>query len=152
MVGIVVSLVGLILATAALLYLLTTLKTPQVVRLVSLIPSQSSIMLADVGDSATLTVRGYYSDLSTEDLDPSFITFESTDLGVATVSSDGVVTANDSGFADILIEFGGFSKRVHALVFGDLPTLPAIDPAMVECHSRSRFRSQGNPEPRHHRT
>ena len=131
-VGIVVSLVGLILATAALLYLLTTLKTPQVVRLVSLIPSQSSIMLADVGDSATLTVRGYYSDLSTEDLDPSFITFESTDLGVATVSSDGVVTANDSGFADILIEFGGFSKRVHALVFGDLPTLPAIDPAMVD--------------------
>ena len=104
---------------------------PQVVRLVALVPSPGDVILNDVGDSAPLTVQGYYSDLTTEDLDEDFITYKSTDPSVISVSPDGVVTANDSGGADIIIRFGGFSKRVHALVFGDLPTLPPIDPAMV---------------------
>ena len=130
-VGIAVSLAGLVLATVVLLYVLTTLTTPQVVRLVSLLPSHGAIVLEDAGDSATLDVRGYYSDLSIEDLDPGFITYESSAPGVVTVSSDGLVTAVETGSADILVEFGGFSSRVHVLVLADLPSLPPIDPVMV---------------------
>ena len=122
---------SLALATALLLYVLSTLTTPQVVRLVAVVEPHGSIILDDVGDSVTLTPAGYYSDLSLEDLDQSFVTYESTDPRVVTVSQDGIVTANESGSADILIDFGGFSKRVHALVFGDIPTLPPIDPSMV---------------------
>ena len=132
--GFVIAALGVVFAT--IVYLLVTAyfensSAPQVVRLVSLVPSPGNVILDDVGDSATLTVRGYYSDLTTEDLDKDFITYESTDPSVVSVSPDGVVTANDSGGADIIIRFGGFSKRVHALVFGDLPTLPPIDPDMV---------------------
>ena len=130
-VGIAVSLAGLILATVVLLYVLSTLTTPQVVRLVSLVPSHGAIVLEDAGDSATLDVRGYYSDLSLEGLDSGFITYESTNPAVVTVSQDGTVVAAESGAADILINFGGFSSRVHALVFGDIPSLPSVDPAMV---------------------
>ena len=130
-VGILVSLGGLALITVVLLLVLTDFKTPQVVRLVALAPSPGSVILEDTGDTATLTVQGYYSDLSLEDLDPSSMRFESSDPRVVTVSSNGVVTAGDSGFADILIEFGGLNKRVHALVFGEIPKLPAIDPADV---------------------
>ena len=130
-VGILVSVAGLALATAILLYALTNLTTPQVVRLVSLVPSQGAIILDDVGDSVALTVRGYYSDLSIEDLDQSFVTYGSSDPKIATVSPEGTVTATGSGAADILMEFGGFRKRVHVLVFGDIPSLPLIDPRMV---------------------
>ena len=130
-VGIAVSAAGLMLATVVLLYVLSTLTTPQVVRLVSLVPSHGAIILEDAGDSATLDVRGYYSDLSLEDLDSGFVTYESTDPAIVTVSQDGTVVAAGSGSADILINFGGFSSRVHALVFGDVPSLPPVDPAMV---------------------
>ncbi len=130
-VGIAVSVAGLVLAMVVLLYVLSTLTTPQVVRLVSLVPSHGAIILEDAGDSATLNVRGYYSDLSLEDLDPGFVTYESTDPAVVTVSQDGTVVAVEAGSADILITFGGFSTSVHALVFGDLPSLPPVDPAMV---------------------
>ncbi len=130
-VGIAVSVAGLLLATVVLLYVLSTLTTPQVVRLVSLVPSHGAIILEDAGDSATISVRGYYSDLSLEDLDPGFVTYDSTDSAVVTVSQDGTVVAAEAGSADILINFGGFSTRVHALVFGDTPSLPPVDPAMV---------------------
>ena len=130
-VGIAVSVAGLLLATVVLLYVLSTLTTPQVVRLVSLVPSHGAIILEDAGDSSTLNVRGYYSDLSLEDLDLDFVTYESTDPTVVTVSQDGTVVAAGAGSADILIDFGGFSTRVHALVFGDIPAIPPIDPAMV---------------------
>ena len=149
--GIVVSLASLALATALLLYVLTTLSTPQVVRLVSVVPSQGSIILDEVGDSVALTLRGYYSDLSLEDLDQSFVTYESTDPKVVTVAQGGIVTANGSGSAAILIEFGDFSKRVHALVFGDIPTFRPR-PVHGRHHRRPRRRNQGGPEPHHHRT
>ena len=104
---------------------------PQVVRLVALVPSPGNVVLDDVGDSATLSVQGYYSDQTTADLEASLITYESTDPSVVSVSQDGVVTANGAGGADIIVGFGGFSRQVHALVFGDVPTLPPIDPDMV---------------------
>ena len=130
-VGALISVAGLALATAVLVYALTTLTTPQVVRLVGLVPSPGTVMLDDVGDSATLTVQGYYSDLSTEDLDPAFVTYESTDPVVVTVSPDGTATAKGSGSADILIEFVGFRQRVHTVVFGATTIIPRIDPSMV---------------------
>ena len=92
-VGALISVAGLTLVTVVLVYALTTLKTPQVVRLVGLVPSPGTVILDDVGDSATLTVQGYYSDLSTEDLDPAFVTYESTAPSVVSVSQDGTATA-----------------------------------------------------------
>ena len=130
-VGALISVAGLALATAVLVYALTTLTTPQVVRLVGLVPSPGTVILDDVGDSATLTVQGYYSDLSTEDLDPAFITYESTDPVVVTVSPDGTATAKGSGSADILVEFGSFRQRVHTIVFGTTTIIPRIDPSKV---------------------
>ena len=130
-VGALISVAGLALATAVLVYALTTLTTPQVVRLVGLVPSPGTVILDDVGDSATLTVQGYYSDLSTEDLDPAFVTYESTDPEVVTVSRDGTATAKGSGSADILVEFGSFRQRVHTVVFGTTTIIPRIDPSMV---------------------
>ena len=130
-VGALISVAGLALATVVLVYALTTLTTPQVVRLVGLVPSPGTVILDDVGDSATLTVQGYYSDLSTEDLDPAFITYESTAPSVVSVSQDGTATAEGSGQADILIEFVGFRQRVHTVVFGAITIIPRIDPSMV---------------------
>ena len=124
---------------------------PQVVRLVALVPSQGNVVLDDVGDSATLSVQGYYSDQTTADLEASLITYESTDPSVVSVSQDGVVTANGAGGADIVIGFGGFSRQVHALVFGDIPTLPPIDPDMVGVIPGSGRRGQGGAQPRHSR-
>ena len=110
---------------------LMNLPVPQVVRLVALVPSPGNVILDDVGDSATLSVQGYYSDQTMADLEADFITYESTDPSVVSVSPGGVVTANGAGGADIVVRFGSFSKQVHALVFGDIPTLPLIDPDMV---------------------
>ena len=132
--GFAVAALAVALATIALLLAITLFElppTPQVVRLVSLVPSQGNIILDDVGDSAALSLKGYYSDLTLEDLDPDRITYESTNPAVASVSPDGVVTANDSGSVEILIQFGSFRKRVPVLIFGDIPTLPPIDPDMV---------------------
>ncbi len=104
---------------------------PQVVRLVGLVPSPGSVILDDVGDTDTLSVKGYYSDQSLANLALNLVTYESSDSSVVSVTADGLVTANGPGWADILVEFGDFSERVHALVFGDIPTLPPIDPDMV---------------------
>lgn len=104
---------------------------PQVVRLVALVPSPGSVILDDVGDSAALTAQGYYSDQTMEPLDADYITYESTDPAVVSVSTDGVVTATGAGGADVIVRYGGFNKPVHALVFGDIPTLPPIEPDMV---------------------
>ena len=107
------------------------LPVSQVVRLVGLVPSQGSVVLDGVGDSATLSVRGYYSDQSLADLESEFITYESSDPSVVSVSPDGLVTANGTGSADIEIGFGEFSKRIHVPVIGDIPTLPPVDQDMV---------------------
>ena len=133
-IGLGIAALATVLAAAALILMviyLLNLPVPQVVRLVSLVPSPGTIVLDDVGDSATLSLQGYYSDQTLAELAEDFITYESTNPRVVSVSSDGVVTANGSGGAEIVIGFGGFSKTMHALVFGDTPTLPPIDPAMV---------------------
>ena len=132
--GLAIAVVTTVLAavglTIAVVYLLN-LPVPQVVRLVALVPFSGSVILDDVGDSAALSVQGYYSDQTLADLEADFITYRSTDPGVVSVSSDGVATASGAGGAEIVIEFGSLSKTVPALVFGDIPEPPPIDPAMV---------------------
>ncbi len=132
--GIAVAVGTTVLAAVALtlmvIYLLN-LPVPQVVRLVALVPSPGTVILEDVGATGTLSVQGYYSDQTLADLEADFITYESTDPSVVSVSPDGTVIANGAGGADIIIGFGSFTKSVHALVFGDIPELPPIDPAMV---------------------
>ena len=132
--GFAIAALGVALGTIILLLALafsTLPPTPQVVRLVALMPSQGNIILDDVDDSTALSVKGYYSDLSLEDLDPDLISYESTNPRVASVSPDGLVTARDSGSAEVIVQFGSFGKRVSVLVFGDIPTLPPIDQDMV---------------------
>ncbi|MCE2458199.1 MAG: S8 family serine peptidase [Dehalococcoidia bacterium] len=104
---------------------------PQVVRLVGLVPSPGTVILNEVGDTDTLSVQGYYSDQSLADLALNFVTHQSTDSGVVSVTPDGIVTANGPGGADIIVGFGNFKARVHAVVIGDIPTLPPIDSDMV---------------------
>ena len=104
---------------------------PQVVRLVGLVPSPGTVILNEVGDTDTLSVQGYYSDQSLADLALNFVTYQSTDSGVVSVTPDGMVTANGPGGADIIVGFGNFNERVHAVVIRDIPTLPPIDPDMV---------------------
>ena len=130
-VGMTVAILGMVLSAALLVYMLLNVEVPQVVRLVALVPSPGTVVLGDVGDTADLTVQGYYSDLSLEDLDPERISFESTDPSIVSVTADGTVTALAQGAADIVIRLGSTTERVHALIFGDIPTLPPIDPAMV---------------------
>ena len=130
-VGMTVAILGMVLSAALLVYMLLNVEVPQVVRLVALVPSPGTVVLGDVGDIADLTVQGYYSDLSLEDLDPDRISFESSDPSIVSVTPDGTVTAEAQGAADIVVRLGGTTERVHALVFGDIPTLPPIDPAMV---------------------
>ena len=130
-VGMTVAILGMVLSAALLVYMLLNVEVPQVVRLVALVPSPGTVVLGDVGDTADLTAQGYYSDLSLEDLDPERISFESTNPSIVSVTPDGTVTAEAQGAADIVVRLGGTTERVHALVFGDIPTLPPIDPAMV---------------------
>ena len=130
-VGLSIAALGLILSAVVFWIAINNLSTPRIVRLVTLIPSRGNVILDDVGDSYSLSVRGYYSDQTIEDLDPEYVTYRSTDTEIVGVSQDGVVTANGPGSADIIIEYGPLSKSLHALVFGDIPTLPPIDPAMV---------------------
>ena len=132
--GFTIATLGVVVSTIALLILAAEVvrtPVPQVVRLVDLVSSPGSVILHDVGDSASLTVQGYYSDQSLADLAEKFITYESTDPNVVSASSDGVITANGPGGADIIIEFGTFSRTVNALVLDDIPRLPPIDPDKV---------------------
>ena len=132
--GFTIATLGVVLATIALLILAAEVvrtPVPQVVRLVDLVSSPGSVILHDVGDSMSLTVQGYYSDQSLADLAEEFITYESTDPNVVSASSDGVITANGPGSADIIIEFGTFSRTLNALVLDDIPRLPPIDPDKV---------------------
>ena len=125
---------------------------PQVVRLVGLVPSPGSVILDDVGDTGTLSVQGYYSDQTTADVEASLITYESTDSDVVSVTSDGLVTANGPGGADIIVAFGDFSERVHAAVIGEIPTLPPYRPGYGWSHPRSGRRgSPGCTQPRDRR-
>ena len=105
--------------------------TPRPPQLASLVPSRGSVILDDLGDTYNLSVQGHYSDQTTKDLEPQKVTYRSTDPEIVSVSQDGLVTATGAGAADIIIEYEDFSKSLHALVFGDIPTLPPIDPDMV---------------------
>ena len=129
--GMTVATLGMVVGATLLVYMILNIEVPQVVRLVALVPSPGTIVMDDVGDSTELTVQGYYSDLSLEDINPDLISYESTDPSIVSVSPDGTVTAEAQGATDIVIRLGGTTQRIHALVFGEIPTLPPIDPTMV---------------------
>lgn len=129
--GLLIGVLGVALAVAAFIYAILNVSVPQVVRLAALSASPGSVILQDAGDSVQLTVRGYYSDLSRERLDEDSVDYTSTNPSVATVSESGVVTAMSGGSADVIVERAGLSERVHVIVFGEIPTIPPIDPDMA---------------------
>ena len=129
--GLLIGALGIALAVAAFIYAILNVSVPQVVRLAALSTSPGNVILQDAGDSVQLTVEGYYSDLSRERLDEESVDYMSTNPSVAMVSESGVVTAVMGGSADVIVERAGLSERVRVIVFGEIPTIPPIDPDMA---------------------
>ena len=131
MLGMGVAAFSLTIAAPAFWLAANVIDVPQENRLVALIPSPGSITLKDVGESVALNVQGHFSKSLPRDLDPDLITYESSNPEIATVSPDGIVTANSPGAADIFIEYGGRVRNIHALVFEDTSGIPPADPADI---------------------
>ena len=131
MAGLGVAAFSLIIAAIIFWFATNVIDVPQENHLVALIPSPGSITLKDVGESVALNVQGHFSNSSPRDLDSDLITYESSNPEIATVSPDGIVTANGPGAADILIEYGGRVRNLHTLVFEDTPGIPPADPADI---------------------
>ena len=102
----------------------------QEVKLAGLTASPRSVVFANVGDSVTLTARGYYSDRSFDKLNGK-VTYESTNPAVVSVTANGIVTAQAEGAADIVARHGEFSVDVPVIVYGEMRMPPPVDPAMV---------------------
>ena len=107
-----------------------SLSAMQEVKLAGLTASPRSVVFADVGDSVTLTARGYYSDRSFDKLNGK-VTYESTNPAVVSVTASGIVTAQAEGAADIVARHGEFSVDVPVIVYGEMRMPPPVDPAMV---------------------
>ncbi len=114
-----------------IMYAVTYVDVPQVVRLVDLVTLPGTVILNGVGDLESLTVLGFYSDQTYGDIDDNLINFYATDPSVVEVSEGGLVRAVGPGSSDIILEFGRFNKRVHALVFDEYEPVPPVDPSMV---------------------
>ena len=114
-----------------IMYAVTYVDVPQVVRLVDLVTLPGTVILDGVGDLESLTVLGFYSDQTYGDIDDNLINFYATDPSVVEVSEGGLVRAVGPGSSDIILEFGRFNKRVHALVFDEYEPVPPVDPSMV---------------------
>ena len=131
MIGLGVAAFSLIIAAIVFWFTASVIDTSKDPQLVALVPSRGYLILENLGDSYSLGVKGQFSDLTAEDLDPQDITYRPADPAVVIVSQEGLVTATGEGATDVAIEYGGIIKSVRALVFGDIPTPPPIDPAMV---------------------
>ena len=131
MLGLGVAAFSLTIAATAFWLAVNVIDTSKDPQLVALVPSRGSVILEKVGDSYNLSVQGQFSDLTAQDLDPQHITYRSADPAVVSVSQEGLVTATGEGATDIAIEYGALTRSVRALIFGDVPTPPPIDPAMV---------------------
>ena len=107
-----------------------SLSARQEVKLAGLDASPRSVVFANVGDSVTLTARGYYSDRSFDKLNGK-ATYESTNPAVVSVTANGIVTAQAEGAADIVARHGEFSVAVPVIVYGEMRMPPPVDPAMV---------------------
>lgn len=70
------------------------------------------------------------------------ITFESSDEDVATVDSDGVITANDKGICQITAKWGEVSSRACTVYVGEdikAPEFNSIQTAILSKHKEAEF-------------
>ena len=108
-----------------------TSEVEQEVALVGIVPSPRIVRLYGPGETATLTVRGYYSDRSERYLDEGAgpaISYSSSDSSVVEVDERGVVKGLESGGADIVVSYGDLTATVPVLVWGPMRSVPPVDP------------------------
>ena len=88
------------------------------------------ITFINVGDSASLSIKGYYSNREIVDFDGD-ISFSSTNPDSVSVDENGRVIALSSGGADIVASHGEFSVDVPIIVYGEIKFPPKVDPDMI---------------------
>ena len=129
--GALISVVGVVLSAAILVFALNNYSVTQEVRLVGIVPSPKIIRLDHTGDSERLSVRVYYSDQSMGDLEDgsgATVSYTSSDSSVVQVDSDGVVTGIKTGGTDVVVKYGSLSATVPVFVRGMVRTMPPINP------------------------
>ena len=99
--------------------------------LTDLILSYRRIELFDVGDAATLSASGRFSDGSFKDLEPSLLSYTSLDPSVVQANTDGTLVALRKGMTHVKVDLNGISQDVSVSVHGNTFLFPAFDPAMV---------------------
>ncbi len=128
--GLAVAALGVVFSVSVYLLASIFLSVRQEVRLAGLDVSPRSILFANIGDSDSLSARGYYSDRSFGEWEDE-VSYTSTNPSVASVNARGVVTAQATGAADIVASHGGFSVDIPVIVYGEVRVAPPVDPAMV---------------------
>ena len=99
--------------------------------LVGILPSPSIIRLDAPGETERLSVRGYFSDRTVNELDDgsaATVSFSSSAPSVAEVDSRGVVTGLAVGGADVVVSYGDLTATVPVFVWGPMRTVPPVDP------------------------
>ena len=99
-----------------------------------IVPSPRGVVFREVGESATLEVRGLYSDgaeRALPDRPGSAVVFSSSDPGVADVDAQGRITSLAPGGVDIFVEYGGVRAEVPVIVYGPYVYVPPYDPQRV---------------------
>ena len=99
--------------------------------LVGILPSPRIIRLDAPGETERLSVRGYFSDRTVNELDDgsaATVSFSSSAPSVAEVDSRGVVTGLAVGGADVVVSYGDLTATVPVFVWGPMRTVPPVDP------------------------
>ena len=99
-----------------------------------IVPSPRGVVFREVGESATLEVRGLYSDGAERVLPDgpgAAVAFSSSDPGVADVDAQGRITSLAPGGVDIFVEYGGVRAEVPVIVYGPYVHVPPYDPQRV---------------------
>lgn len=100
-------------ATASMQYMVTI--APPVTVLTHLTSSPTNVMLMAFGATETLAITANFNDDTSINVTGD-AQYESEDERVATVSSEGVVTAVTNGTTNIVVTYGGLSKNVPVMV------------------------------------
>ena len=130
---------GIVDAHAALMWTEGPLPT---LESIAVTPTEASI---EVGLTQQFTATGTYSDGSTKDITDS-VTWESSDISVATIDATGLATANNKGTTYITAIKDGVSSEQAILTVTD-PTLVSIavlpETASIEVGSTQQFTATG---------
>ena len=94
-------------------------------------PEPGIIMLNGPGESTTLIVWAVMTDRSREELNTDKLTFRSQDPRIARVSPGGIVTAESTGGAEILIVYEDMEGSVDVLVMGPPRQITPINPDRI---------------------